>query len=192
MALRASCEVDTIYNFNFSLTYNDYLKFNIHHHNSMGWVKWLDRALRLSLPVVLFFMFLNMLPMLIDGLEVVVIAVLFLIIAAVWFFVFPLISRAITSLMMRVTIKSMQKGGKMPYDSEMRLRFGDDDILEVTEAAESRVKYTSIEKIRMGDTAIYIYISAMQAYIMPFSVFDSREHMGEFIAFVREKTGIRG
>ena len=94
--------------------------------------------------------------------------------------------------MMRVTIKSMQKGGKMPYDSEMRLCFGDDEVLEITKTAESRVKYTSIEKMHMGDTAIYIYISAMQAFIIPISAFESQAQKAEFIAFVRQKTGIRG
>ena len=84
-------------------------------------------------------------------------------------------------------IKKMKKDGKLPYGKENELLFGEDFCVEIADDIETKVKYRAIEKVASGDHAVYVFISAMQAFIIPLSVFETGEQRTEFVAFVNRK-----
>lgn len=47
--------------------------------------------------------------------------------------------------------------------------FDEDGIHEITENSEQMTKYSSVEKMYVEDSALYIYFSSAQAYIVPYA-----------------------
>ena len=56
--------------------------------------------------------------------------------------------------------------------------------------AETKIKYTAMERIEINKNAIYIYFNSIQACIIPFSVFESEKQKSEFIEFINNKVKI--
>ena len=81
----------------------------------------------------------------------------------------------------------MKKYGKLPYGKDVTISFGEDSLIEITPETETKVKYTRIENIVGGTFAIYIYISAVQAFVVPVSVFPSIQEQDEFWNFIHDK-----
>jgi len=77
--------------------------------------------------------------------------------------------------------------GKLPYGRNTLIRFQAEYIFEMTDEAETKLKYKNIEKIIFGKDVIYIYTSAIQAFLIPFSVFETQEKRDEFCAFLNQK-----
>lgn len=84
-------------------------------------------------------------------------------------------------------IKMIKKEGKLPYGKEVFARFDDQLFMETANGNESKIDYANIEKIAVGQKAIYIYIGAIQAFIIPFSVFEDEEKREEFLTFLNHK-----
>jgi len=68
-------------------------------------------------------------------------------------------------------IGRIKKSGKLPYQSDITIFFEDDFFIETTEIGEGRVKYSAIERVIKAEKAIYIYTNAVQAMLLPFTVF---------------------
>ena len=110
---------------------------------------------------------------------------LYTIISVIWFFVV----KPLFMLVMKLNIKLIKKDGRLPYGKDVLIQFNEDYFIENTNETESKVKYEIIEKIVCGMYAIYIYISSIQAFIVPFSVFENEEQRNEFLEFVNNKVG---
>lgn len=89
---------------------------------------------------------------------------------------------------MKKKMQNMKKAGKLAYtQQEVTLRFSDDHILEKTASSESKADYTLVERVLVGDCAVYVYKSAISAYIVPNRVFQNEDEKAQFIAFVESK-----
>ena len=98
----------------------------------------------------------------------------------------PLLNRFFTFLANR-EIKKLAKYGKLPYGKDNSLRFGEDFFVEIEDEVESKIKYTSIEKIVCSEHTMYIFLSVLSAVILPFSAFKSDAQRSEFLAFINGK-----
>ena len=85
------------------------------------------------------------------------------------------------------TIGIIKKSGKLPYQSDVTISFEDDFFVETTENGEARVKYSAIERVIKAEKAIYIYTNAVQALLLPFTVFSDEQKCDDFIVFIEEK-----
>ena len=174
----------TLYQFEYVLNDRDYVAFSIHHMRNSQANKRSILIIRLLILLILFISFLRNFSdytehgILIGGVILYVICFMIL-----WFAMKPL-----SEFILKVQIEMAKKEGKLPYDREITMEFYEDYFIEITKETENKTKYTKIEKIIIGDNAIYIFVSAMQSFIIPFSVFKSEKQRSKFEFFIKNKT----
>jgi hypothetical protein len=76
-------------------------------------------------------------------------------------------------LVLKRNIKSFKKSAKLPYGQNVTIHFDEDSFTETTVETETKVKYSSVEKIAFSNIALYIYVSSVQAFIIPYCVFEN-------------------
>ena len=89
-----------------------------------------------------------------------------------------------------ILIIKMKKEGRLPYSNEAILKFDDEKIHEIAPNTENITKYSLIEKIAVTEKAIYIYISSVQAYILPVTAFSAEIEKLKFLEFINMKVDI--
>ena len=172
-----------MYQFRYMLNDHDYLEFNKHHllnapANKKAW-----RIMRPIAPIIFSIILLvsvlngDDLPVIIAQLVVYTIA------SVMWIFV----AKPYGMFFMKLSIKRMKKDGKLPYGKDVWLCFEEDFLIETTTETEAKMKYTNLERIEVGKNAVYIYISAIQALIIPFYAFESNEQKEALLAFLNGK-----
>lgn len=176
-----------MYQFQFRLDDGDYLEFNRHHQlNAPASRRGLLIA-RLMVPAA--FAVLLLLALLGDaGPEQIEIQLaIYAPVSIAWFF----LAIPLNLLVLKLNLKLLRKHGKLPYGREVTLRFEEDFFIETTEKTEMKTKYSAIERIALGERAIYIYISALQAVILPFAAFEAAEQRDAFLAYLHDKAAPR-
>lgn len=172
-----------MYKFSYSLDEKDYLEFNRFHFNTASANRKITLLLRLFVPVMLIVLSLPTFVNHEDMYEVLISGVICVITSVIWFFAV----KPLCMLNIKVSMKFMKKDGKLPYGKNVQIYFNEEEIHETTEVAESKVKYSNIEKIAEGSQAVYIYIGAAQAFIIPLSVFETEVQKNEFLLFINSK-----
>jgi len=81
-------------------------------------------------------------------------------------------------------IRSLKKQGKPPYGESVRIQFNEDFFTHDSNGKEVKDVYSNIEKVTVGSTAIYLYYNAVQATMLPLSIFDSQAQQNEFLSFI--------
>lgn len=84
-------------------------------------------------------------------------------------------------------IQNLKKTGKLPYSQCQTLLFEDDAFTTTTPEADSKFKYSAIERIVEADKAVHIYTSAIHLHLIPFRVFLDSTQKQQFIAFVQSR-----
>jgi len=170
-----------MYQFEFKLDDSDYLEYNKYHRfNSPSGKKNL-LIMRLLAPIfyVAFLILTYENPI-----KLIINFFFFAIISVIFFF----IAKPIDILFLKLTLKAIKKDGKLPYGNDVLIQFDEDFFVETTNESETKTNYSKIEKIAVGKKAFYIYVNALQAYIIPFSVFKTEQHRDDFLAFINNKT----
>jgi len=169
-----------MYSFNYNLDDTDYLEFNKFHFNTSQAHKKMTLITRLMVPVALIIFFLLSLTNYETGTELLVKGAIYIVGSVIWFCVV----KPLSILSIKMNMNAMKKSGKLPYGRNVQIQFDEEVIHEITEIAESKMKYSNIEKIVEVDRALYIYYAATQAFIIPISVFESEEQKNEFLRFL--------
>ena len=174
-----------MFDFSYSLDDTDYLEFNKFHYKTAPASKRIMYATQAFVPVALFIIsilfFLNNR----DIPAFLMSVVIYTIISVAWVFsVKPL-----ATIQTKITIKNIKKDGRLPYSKTVQIQFDEENITVNSEEAKSEYKYSIIEKIAEGDSAVYIYIGAIQAFIIPFSVFQTADRKNNFLEFIKMKMG---
>nr|WP_272507525.1 YcxB family protein [Clostridium aestuarii] len=66
----------------------------------------------------------------------------------------------------------------------------EEGITSVNNSGESKTNWSSVEKITETKKHIYIYISAINAYIIPVRAFKNENEKGEFLNILKQYTTI--
>lgn len=177
-----------MYQFKFTLSENDYLEFNKHHLLNAPASKKMLLISRLIVPIL--FALLALLSLLSndDSIVVIVKLIIYTLASIVWFFNI----KHINMRLLKFNMKLLKKDGKLYYGKDVLFQFNEDFFIETSTDAETKLKYTSIERIEEGKNALYIYIGAIQAYMIPFSVFETTEQKNEFLDFINNKVATAG
>ena len=172
-----------MYQFEYTMDENDYFEFNKYHlfENPANKKRVLIRRLMVPLACVVIWLIFLLLGADFDTLSVLLFV--YSVFSVMWFLSYKY--SLIFSL--RRNIKAMKKQGKLPYSNEVIIQFNEDCFIETTSATETRTKYTNVEKVVLGKSAVYVYMGAIQAYIVPFSVFETEKQKEEFCAFIENK-----
>ena len=83
--------------------------------------------------------------------------------------------------------RGLKKPAKLPFSPVPTKEFNDEAIIDTDENSVTERKYSAIEAIYFDKNALYIFIGAAEAFILPYSCFVSREQMDAFIAFLTAK-----
>lgn len=171
-----------MFEFNYSLSDRDYIEFNIYHlfnsSVSMGY----SSFLRWSVPFIFAMMVFPFLSGANDaGMSLLIL--LLTVFCAVWILSY----KKIMGRSLKLYIERTKKTGKMPYCGGAILQFTDEHIIQITEDEETKIKYRKIEKIVVADSAVYIYLNAISAHIIPHRSFDNPMQQYEFLSFLESK-----
>lgn len=169
-----------------TLNDEDYLQLNKYHFlNSINGKKTL-LAYRF-VPPVIFFMIVVILFVIDSDFELILFeSIVMIIMSALWI----AYSKKILFKNMKKEIERVKKEGKLPYSKDALLRFDDEGIHEITPNSENKSQYSLIEKIAVTENAIYIFISAVQAYILPVTTFSDEAEKLKFLDFIELKSNV--
>ncbi len=170
-----------MYTFQYQLNDGDYFEYNLYHNYTLP--KFRKRLVmqRFLIPV-LYMVLAFFLGMQAD--DPVIMYAVFGIASVIWI----LIYRKLIEWNIRKSIKMMKQSGKTPYDKAITLVFGEDKITETTKDTENSVGYAALEKMVQGENALYLYVNAIGAQILPYRAFASDEEKEAFLQFIKGKT----
>lgn len=83
-----------------------------------------------------------------------------------------LLAKKIMKRGIRKTILKMKEKEGLPFAEETTLNFTEDQIIEITKGQEVKVDYKKVEDVCETEKAFYIYMSSVQAIIIPKRVLD--------------------
>ena len=172
---------------NYKLTDEDYIEFNEFHqliHSEIG--KRNLFFLRLIGPMI---SILAMIIFILARAEVMLI-----IGEAIVLFIFSvvdiLLAKKIMKRGIRKTILKMKEKEGLPFAEETTLNFTEDQIIEITKGQEVKVDYKKVEDVCETEKAFYVYMSSVQAIIIPKRVLDQdKEKKLRQILSKNKKTG---
>ena len=146
---------------NYKLTDEDYIEFNEFHqliHSEIG--KRNLFFLRLIGPMI----------------SILAMIIFILARAEVMLFIFSvvdiLLAKKIMKRGIRKTILKMKEKEGLPFAEETTLNFTEDQIIEITKGQEVKVDYKKVEDVCETEKAFYVYMSSVQAIIIPKRVLD--------------------
>jgi hypothetical protein len=169
-----------MFKFKYSLNDNDYLEFNRFHLNSSPARRrayWFSRAL-FPFMCVMFAFFIHRTM---SGAAAWVPIGLLAVIGITWSIGYD---RVVFEPLVKRQISRMKKEGKLPYGESETYSFGEDGLRKTTSRGEFSLKYGSFERIEQSVAAIYIYVGAIEAIIIPSRVFENEAAKQEFLEFI--------
>ena len=174
-----------MYSFNYNVTEQDYLEFHKNHLRNTKEGKrliWVYRLLVLT-------MMIAPIPSILDfGFSEPFLTIMDLMIVTIGIILF-ICANQFTLWCVSRTIKRQQKKGNAKYTPKGLLSFDEEQIIDVCETSEMKVKYSVLEKVYVTPVAFYFYISSIQAFILPYKSFSSQQQLDEFFNFIRNIVG---
>lgn len=149
---------------NYKLTDEDYIEFNEFHqsiHSEVGKRNLFFLKLAgpmISVLAIVIFILARAEKMLIIT-EVIVLCIFSIVCVAQ--------AKKIMKRGIRKTILKMIETEGLPFAEEITLTFTEDQIIEITKGQEVKVDYQKVENVCETETAFYIYISSIEALIIP-------------------------
>ena len=80
--------------------------------------------------------------------------------------------------------KLLKEGSNMSLLGHYEMHLSPDEIQYKMLASETKLKWSSVDKVVQNDRYIFIYIGAIQALIIPKSAFPSNSQQKEFLDYV--------
>ena len=174
-----------MFEFDFTVSEKDYIEFNRYHAQKSPAGKKSRRFAMMFVPAVFLIMiavdYINgetdlMVPM--------------LIVLGVLGVVMLLLSGPLMRWNATLSTKLMKKNGRLPYDSQVKLRFDDESIIEKTPMTEVKTSYAKLERIAVGPSGVYLYNSAISAILIPNTAFTNAAQKYDFLQFMHQKTNL--
>lgn len=175
----------------YEVTETDYIDFNLYHITAQQRgrlprkllpIFWLVVVLLFGVVLVVDYLQKGYFNMQRHG-RTVTLLLLMSALVAVYLFAFKPIIRA--------SVRTQLKNGKLPsFIGAQILTLGEDCISGSTGTSSSQTAYSVIEKIVLHDGWCYIYISSMQAFLVPLAALPGPEQQAAFFAILKQHTGL--
>ena len=174
-----------MFEFDYTITEKDYWDFNQYHtlHSPAG--KKTLLVLSFIIPVLL------LIQIVVDVLKgyaeyIIGVAVIYAVFSGIW----ALLLRPMMLIGVRLNMVLLKKNGKLPYDSQINLRFEENFIYEKAQLTETKMSYEKLEQIAVGKKGVYLYHTVMSAFLIPNSVFTNAAQKHDFLQFIHQKTNL--
>ena len=163
------------------LSEEDYIKFNEFHNLNSKAGKKMIWIMRVIVPIC--FLFLDLMEYLrtMDKMEFI----FQLVIAGIFILVWELIVPSVIKKSTRFTIRMIKKDGKLPFHVQAEIEFADDEMIEKSDESIIRKKYEDILNVYEVSDTFYVYIGAIQAWVIPKRCL--AEYEGEFRQLMAER-----
>lgn len=169
-----------MYKFEYKLTKDDYIDFNIHHtktSNSMRrtlfYLKYLTPILFVLIPFVIT-----------KGTDKIMIAT-FTITAILWIFIFP---KYYWKSIKKNIAKIVDEGDNGDLFGNRTLTISNSGIEELLDNGNNTKKWSAVTKIDESIKSILIYFSSVEAAIIPKTLFDNDDEVNKFIKYCKQKS----
>ena len=174
-----------MFEFEYTMTKEDYLRYNEYHFLNSKSGKTQIKRYRWTVGIVAAVMFAFAVYYTVElGFDVLVGALLMLGAVSGVCMIFG------KKIIMRNLKKAVDKAaadGKAPYGYKSAISFKDEYIECISELKETKIRYGAIEKVCSSDDAVYIYIEALQALVLPERVFADEAQKRSLLEFVGAK-----
>lgn len=172
------------YQFNVTLTEEDYLTFNYFHSLESAAGKKAIKKSRIFFVAAM--AILMVFFILITGWRTFSIAYVTLL--GLFTVVYVLLFKKILKRNIKTQIRKLKKSGKLPYDAEAVLEFYDDRLVEITADKRIEQRYDGLERICVAkEPYLYLYHSSVNAYILPVRQLKAQVNQEEFMSFLLTK-----
>lgn len=174
-----------MFELNYTITEKDYWNFNRYHtlHSPAG--KNTLLVLSLIIPVLL------LMQLVVDVLKgnaeyIIGVAVIYAAFSGIW----ALLLRPILLIGVRLNTLLLKKNGKLPYDSQVELKFDEEFIYEKSSLTEIKMSYAKLERIAVDKAGVYLYHTVLSAFVIPNSAFSSAVQKYDLLQFIHKKTNL--
>lgn len=175
---------DIMFQFNYDLTDDDYVKFNMHYMANSKLIKWTNLILRLFLiflivPIIIFFFdYYETMPL---SAAALFIFAMLLCLSEIIFY------KKITQMYIKLIIRS-RKRKHLLHTTKGTLIFEDNFIRDCNPLQEITFSYNLIHKMYMTNEALYLYYNTATAYILPYRFIENQTTFNALIDFLQAKT----
>ena len=169
--------------FSYSITEADFWDFARFHYGSIQNSRWRLLIFQIAVPVIVIAWiyvltdFLNQSPA-----AMVVIGVISAAFTAVWILFLG------KRLLQRIANSDVKIIKKPQFPMDVRLELREEGICQFLNGNETKKPYSDIKKVVYVESkAIYVYISKIEAFIIPFSAFENEAQRNEFLELLANK-----
>lgn len=146
----------------YTLTEENYLNFNLYHTSHSKTIKKSLMIQRLMGPV-LFIIFSFVFPI-VANLPFLGLFITFLVLSILWYTYYP---KYFYNLIMRQVKKAINEGNNDGLLGKHRMTLTEDRLIDVTDTGKTEVLWSGMKELKEDDDNLYLYNSAMSAYILP-------------------------
>ena len=172
------------FHFNYLLSDQDYLDFNLFHTfmSKSGKKQYIRlRLLTSGLFFVAGILYLLMYGFHTDG---ILYFSIFTLCAILTYFTCKSLLRSVV----KRQIKFYRKQGKLPYSSEVTMTFTDACFIESTVTNKSEYVYSAIcDAYLVNDRMFYLYTDTVRAFLLPVSAFENKAQLDAFVELIGQK-----
>ena len=164
-------------NLEYEMTRQDYIDFNIYHMTHSTTMKRSLLIQRFIFPII--FLICPLLLTKITTIPLWYWTSIFIITSILWIAFYP---KILKRLIEKKVSQMLEEGKTTGIVGIHNLSVSEDGIIDKTEFSET--KYDLIEKIVESETHIFIYVSAVMAYIIPIRVFAIADEKDNFLSII--------
>ena len=167
----------------FEVSMDDILEFNLYHHQHSPNSRRACLLLRVIMFILMLLISLSFLIQTFVEESSAVYFLFWLILAVLWAVLFP---RFYQRSIKKEVEKMYNEGKNKGIICKHRLSLTPDMIINTTDFGESKTYWSSVEKIASTDNHVFIYASAVMAFIIPKRAFSDESKYTEFIETARQ------
>lgn len=162
--------------FQYELTKQDYIDFNIYHIRNSGTLK---RTLFIQRYVIaVIYLFIPFILVKVTDIPLWYWLSAFTITAVLWVTFYP---KYFVSGTIKRILKMLDEGRNKDMLGKHIFTVNEEGIIEESENGESKINWSGVEKVIETEKHIFIYISSISAYIIPKSTFEDEDIKNEFL-----------
>lgn len=171
------------YKIRYTLDDNDYYEYNKIHMLTTKTGKKALMNYKLSVPVFSLILIGFVAILRFDITLIIIELTAMAIMNAIWI----LLSDKVYFRRLKKSFAKMKKDGNLPYDKSGELIFDSDGITDISETSVLKTGHSSIEKIIITEKTIYLYTSAVNAYIINSDFFKDENEKSAFLNYITSK-----
>ena len=168
---------------NYEITKQDYLDYNLYYMQYSSTMKKTLLVQRFILPLI-FLVFPFILATISSKIPFWYWMTIFNVTTIVWIVFYP---RHLKSQVKKRISKMVDEGKNVGFLGNSKLILTEEGITLITEARESKTSWKAVESICETEKHIFIFISAVEAYIVPNRIFESENMKKEFLELLNSK-----